>query len=261
MEKEHQMKADYHKIAEFYDRGRPISEKNLELWTGLISRYCGPKPNLRLLDLGCGTGRFTLPITQHLGYRVTGADSSHEMLAKAREKDKEKIVTWNLQDAQHLTYSGDSFDAVFMSHLLHHIESPFQVLKECRRVLSSSGVILVRYGAFKDIRQDVEHTFFPETLSIEKARASILSGKIIEKWLQEAGFPRTVTEVIKQQTYETGTAHLDAVKNKSTSVLTLISQVAFEAGVNRLSHYIEEHPDDPWLLFDNISLTAGYVDR
>ena len=53
-----------------------------------------------VLELGCGTGRVTLPIAQ-AGVRVTGVDSSAEMLKVARQKSKAlglKTVTWQRGD-------------------------------------------------------------------------------------------------------------------------------------------------------------------
>ena len=76
-------KADYGRIASFYDKGRPIAEQNLDLWLGLIRKASQAGEGGQVLDLGCGTGRFAPPMAERLGFRVTGADSSKEMLAKA----------------------------------------------------------------------------------------------------------------------------------------------------------------------------------
>jgi 2-polyprenyl-3-methyl-5-hydroxy-6-metoxy-1,4-benzoquinol methylase len=249
-------KADYSKIAFFYDRGRTLSEQNMELWLGAIARISGARKGSRLLDLGCGTGRFAIPMAANFGYRVTGADSSAEMLEKAREKDSRKAVEWDLQDAQNLSYPDKSFDIVFMSHLLHHCDEPFRVIRECRRVLTKSGALIIRYAGIEQIRDDVEHTFFPETLPIDEAR--IFSVEKVEKELKEAGFINIISEEFTQQTYLTAEAHLEAMLVKSTSVLTMIPEEAFERGVARLKKYIEEKPDDPWLLYDRMTLAAGF---
>ena len=68
-------KADYSKIAEFYDKGRSLSEQNMELWLKLISEHSGATQGAEVLDLGCGTGRFAIPMAERLGFEVTGADS------------------------------------------------------------------------------------------------------------------------------------------------------------------------------------------
>jgi len=210
----------------------------------------------RVLDLGCGTGRFTIPMATKLGFRVTGADSSKEMLDKAKAKDTAGLVKWDVEDAQHLTYPDESFEVVFMSHLLHHVDDPSRVLSECQRILAARGMILIRYGAIEQIRGDVEHTFFPEVLAIDEARTPTV--ETVEKWLAEADFHDIVSEEIVQKTFETSTAHLNAAKLRGTSVLTMISREAFEKGIKDLERYVESNPDDPWLLHDRGTLTAGY---
>ena len=136
-------KADYSKIASSYDKGRSLPDRIIALWLKLINKYTNAQEGARVLDLGCGTGRFTIAMATQLHYHMIGADSSDEMLVKARGKDIDRVVEWDCQDAQDLTYDDASFDVVFMSHLLHHVDSPPRVLGECKRVLSASGVIVV----------------------------------------------------------------------------------------------------------------------
>ena len=249
-------KADYSKIASFYDKGRSLSDDIISLWMNLVSGYIGSSPDTRILDLGCGTGRFTIAMAYRLGYQVTGADNSDEMLAKAKEKDTRNLVRWDHQDAQSLTYDDKSFDAVLISHLLHHVDSPLSVLTEVRRVLIPPGVILLRYGSMEQIEHDAIHTFFPETLEIDKARTP--STLTVENLLKEVGFTKISSEEIQQPTWKTPAALLESVRNKNTSVLTLISKEAFEKGLNELTEYNNHHPDKSWLLDDRLTLTVGY---
>ena len=60
----------------------------------------------------------------------------------------------------------------------------------------------------------------------------------MEKCLQEAGFDCIASEEVIQRTYETGYTHLGAAINKSTSVLTMISQDAFNYGLQKLREYL-----------------------
>jgi ubiquinone/menaquinone biosynthesis C-methylase UbiE len=249
-------KADYSRIAPFSDRARRLSEENVERWLGLIAERSRASAGARVLDLGCGTGRFALPMAQRLGYQVTGADASAEMLAKARAKDPDGLVTWGRQDAQALTYPDAAFDVVFLSHLLHHVDSPPAVIGECRRVLRPQGTIAIRYGAIELIRDDPIHRFFPETVAIDEARTPTVEQT--EAWLRDAGFSAIHTEIVDQQTYGAADALLAAVRKRSTSVLSLISQEAFADGLRRLTDHVEKAHDDPWLLLDRMALTVGH---
>ena len=250
------IKADYSKIALYYDRGRPFSEKNIVMWLKLIAKLPEVSKGARLLDLGCGTGRFSLPLASRLGLDVTGLDSSSDMLAKAKQRDPNSVVSWVLADASTLPHPESSFDIVFMSHLLHHVDNPLKVLKECSNVLVPSGVVIVRYGAMEQIRNDVVHAFFQQVIEIDERRTP--TRQLTEKWLVDAGFSNISSEEILQQTYQTGLEHLDAVRAKSTSVLSMISEESFQTGLHCLEEYIAKNPEDEWLLFDRMTLTVGH---
>ena len=252
------IKANYSKIASFYDKGRFLSEKNTVMWLRLISELSGAQKGCRVLDLGCGTGRFSLPMARRLGLSVTGADLSSEMLDKAKQKDSDFIVNWVLADAGSMTFPPNSFDVVFMSHLLHHIDSPLKAIRECLRILSPSGVVLIRYGAMNQISSDVEHTFFPEVTGIDEARTP--SVVLTEGWLADAGFKDISSREITQQTYRNGMAHLEAARAKSTSVLSMISEESFQIGLRRLEEHVKKNPDDDWVLFDKMTMTVGCRD-
>ena len=165
-------KADYSKIAEYYDSGRAAAGPIIELWMGFVAKYINKGRETRLLDIGCGTGRFTLPIAKRFNFLVTGADTSTEMLKKAKNKDRNGIIQWEIQDIHEMTYSDESFDVIFMSNVIHHCDAPAKALSECYRVLADSGVMLIRYGAIEQIREDVTHLCFPETLALDEERTS-----------------------------------------------------------------------------------------
>jgi len=190
-----------------------------------------------------------------LGFSVTGADVSREMILKAREKEGTSQIRWVVQDATTLSFSVCSFDAVFMSHLLHHVDEPLSVVKECYRILKPEGTILNRYGAIENIRDDPEHRFFPEAVELDEARIPTI--KQVEKWFRDAGFNDVSSETIAQQTYRSAEEILRKAELKSTSVLTLISQPAFEYGLKALREYISSNPNDPWLFMDKLTLTTG----
>jgi len=249
-------KADYSKIAEYYDRGRASAGPIIELWTGIIAKYIDKGRETRLLDVGCGTGRFTLPIAKRFHCRVTGADMSPEMLGKAKGKDENGVVRWEIQDIHETTYSDESFDVIFMSNVIHHCNAPIKALRECHRVLGNNGIILIRYGAMEQIREDVTHVFFPETLVLDEGRTP--SVELVERWMTKAGFSGINTEMVEQKTFQTCEALLEAHAYKSTSVLTMISEHAYETGMHRLKKYVGEHSNDPWLFYDRFSLTTGY---
>lgn len=248
-------RADYAEISQFYDEARPIADTTLEIWLGLIRQHSGAEKGATVLDLGCGTGRFSVPMANRLGFGVIGADLSQDMLDKAAKKDVEGNVRCERVDAAALPFEDGSFDVVWISHLLHHVDSPAEVVAQSFRVLRAPGSLLIRYGAIEQIVDSVEHRMFPEASEIDKARTPSVPD--VERWLKDAGFQPVVSLEVVQETYPDAQARLRAVKARSASVFTLISPQAFEKGLSRMERYIAARPDDPWLRDDRLTLTVG----
>lgn len=80
----------------------------------LLGHLPAPGPEVRLLDVGCGTGRHSLALGRE-GYAVTGVDLSEELLQQARRKmeDEDLSVTFLAGDARKLEFQ-EQFDASLM---------------------------------------------------------------------------------------------------------------------------------------------------
>jgi len=121
------------------------------------------------------------------------------------------------------------------------------------RNLGRAG-LLDRFDALAT-RDDVEHPLFPEVREMDEARTSSVAQT--EEWLGLAGFREVFSREVVQQTYPDGPAHLEAARNKSTSVLTLISEESYQTGLRRLEECVRRQPDNEWLLFNRMTLTVG----
>jgi SAM-dependent methyltransferase len=90
------------------------------------------------LEVGCGTGLF-LRATADAGAQVTGLDVSPDLLAIARQRtaglQNVRLVSG---DAEHLPFADASFDAVYGSSVLHHVDLA-RTLSEVFRVLRPGG--------------------------------------------------------------------------------------------------------------------------
>jgi 2-polyprenyl-3-methyl-5-hydroxy-6-metoxy-1,4-benzoquinol methylase len=109
-----------------------------------IERELSGDKKLKILDVGCGTGRHSLELA-HRGYDMTGIDLSESLLAKARQKamGRNLSVTFRQEDARNLPFKGE-FDAAIMLceggfPLMETDEMNFEILKGVARSLKSSG--------------------------------------------------------------------------------------------------------------------------
>ena len=100
--------------------------------------------SLKIIDVGCGTGRHSIELTKR-GYHVTGIDLSDSQLAWAREKAKQSGLKIDFQkhDARNLPFDGQ-FDAAIMLceggfPLMETDEMNFEILKNVTRALKDKG--------------------------------------------------------------------------------------------------------------------------
>jgi 2-polyprenyl-3-methyl-5-hydroxy-6-metoxy-1,4-benzoquinol methylase len=100
--------------------------------------------SLKILDVGCGTGRHTIELTKR-GYSVTGIDLSETQLKRAREKaegDHLKI-DFLQQDARNLTFHQEFDLAIMLCEggfpLMETDEMNFEILKSVTQSLNVKG--------------------------------------------------------------------------------------------------------------------------
>jgi len=103
--------------------------------------------SLKVIDIGCGTGRHAIELTKR-GYNVTGVDLSEDQIKRAKEKAQEAGVTidFQTQDARNLSFDGE-FDLAIMLceggfSLMETDEMNFEILKNATKALKSKGKLI-----------------------------------------------------------------------------------------------------------------------
>ncbi|MCG7207640.1 class I SAM-dependent methyltransferase [Streptomyces arenae] len=100
-----------------------------------------------ILDLGCGTGSLSL-LAAEQGHRVTGVDSSPEMVARARTKLAGRDAVFLLGDAAIPPVGERLFDAVLVRHVLWALPDPARVLRHWRALLRPGGRFVLVEGVW-----------------------------------------------------------------------------------------------------------------
>jgi SAM-dependent methyltransferase len=101
--------------------------------------YIGTEKPGKLLEVGCGGGRF-LNRMRKAGWAVEGVEFDPKATARVRERFGINIRTGNLAD---MHYPDEIFDVVTMSQVIEHIHDPIALLCECWRVLRSGGRLII----------------------------------------------------------------------------------------------------------------------
>jgi SAM-dependent methyltransferase len=116
-----------------------LDPPDLELRLGHMR--AGVHPGDRVLDLGCGDGRFTAELAA-LGSAPIGADVAQAAIDRARASYPELDFTLVPFDGP-LPFDDVSFDAVWASEVIEHVADTARWLSEVRRVLVPRGRLLL----------------------------------------------------------------------------------------------------------------------
>ncbi|MDI3387330.1 methyltransferase domain-containing protein [Streptomyces sp. B-S-A8] len=107
-------------------------------------------PGARLLELGCGAGRMTRPLTER-GFTVTAVDESAEMLAHVEGLPGVARAVRSPIEALDGGALGQRFDVVLLASFLVHAADPEVrdgILRACRSHVTDDGCVLIqREGA------------------------------------------------------------------------------------------------------------------
>lgn len=110
-----------------------------------VYKLLSPQPGERILDLGCGDGVLTARLAE-AGAKVTGVDTSPEMIAAAKAKGLDA----RLEDAASITFT-DEFDAVFSNAVLHWVKNASGAAKAVFRALKPGGRFVGEFGGHGNV--------------------------------------------------------------------------------------------------------------
>ena len=135
-------------MARSFDNRRfsgPIGELIARSQARVLANMVGRIKDRNVLDVGTGTGRAAFILALG-GARVTAVDASEEMLAIARQRAAEQLLTtikFQRGDAHHLEFADRSFDAVVSFRMLMHTPEWQRCVSELCRV--AARLVIVDY--------------------------------------------------------------------------------------------------------------------
>jgi 2-polyprenyl-6-hydroxyphenyl methylase / 3-demethylubiquinone-9 3-methyltransferase len=104
-----------------------------------------PFEGLRLLDIGCGGGLLSEPMTR-LGFEVTGVDASARNIgtASAHAAEVGLSIDYRCTTAEDLLASGEAgFDVILNMEVIEHVADPGEFVRTCARLLKPGGLMIV----------------------------------------------------------------------------------------------------------------------
>jgi ubiquinone/menaquinone biosynthesis C-methylase UbiE len=238
-------RSDYDSISRYYDSVRGFGPEYYRGWVDHILRHGDLEGRERVLDAGCGTGRYTVHLQRRLGRPVVGMDLSAGMLEKARAKvDEGADIRLVRGDAQRLPFIDGSFDAITLILVVHHIEDLPAMAEELHRVLAPGGRVMFMTRDHDEIEASYI-AMFPGVLEIDLARFPQV--RALTSVLERAGFVDVGDEREANPGFTmTRQEVLAKVDGRFISTLSLMSDIEFSRARKVFSRRLEErYGDEP----------------
>jgi len=181
MKKEHaeyllvKTRKDYNLIADDFS-----STRN-EAWDEmffLFENYL--KPRDKVLDLGCGNGRwFKLFKTYNIDY--IGVDSSVKLIDIAQKNNPE--AKFQIEEGLELSFPDNFFDKIYCIAVFHHIPSKelrLKFLEETKRILKPGGILILTVWNSHNIKEN--YLLIKYTILKIFGKSKLDFGDVLEPW-------------------------------------------------------------------------------
>jgi ubiquinone/menaquinone biosynthesis C-methylase UbiE len=234
------MDYDKSEIATIYDEARSLTPERLRQWRDVLATHLDSRAISVVVDLGCGTGRFTELLATHFSARVIGIDPSQRMIDRARQKPIAGNVAFRRAEAEALPIEDGSVELVFLSQVYHHLTDPAAVGRECWRVLRRGGQVGIRNTTRED--DFIYRHFFPLQPLID---SELPARRDIEAVFAAAGFASTVRQTIPQLVSADWPSFVRATALRGDSFLARLADEEFEAGMVALRAHADKIDRDP----------------
>jgi ubiquinone/menaquinone biosynthesis C-methylase UbiE len=229
---------DYDKTAmpEVYDAGRGYAPEVLEMWLRTVEAAVDGHRVRDILDLGCGTGRYSAALANHFGARVIAVDPSEKMLEVARQKPA-PAVEFIKAPAEALPLDDAAIDLIFISMAVHHFEDLHQAVRECRRVLRDGGTLCLRNGSSD--RADIYPftPFFPRSATLIRERLPSVAEMMVT--FSEAGFRCLRHDIVTSRVGRDWADFAERTAFRADSILQQLSDEEFRSGLEALRAYAD----------------------
>ena len=204
---------------------REMPPDALSEWRAAITRHLAPRPGMRVLDLGAGTGTWAANLASWYGISVVAVEPSPAMRARSRG------IRMLGGHASALPLAPATMDGAWLSTVIHHLPDLPAAARELRRVLRPGAPVLIR-NAFPGRHHGIGlFRYWPEAIAVLDTFPSLTS---VRAAFATAGFGYVALEPVRQVTAPSLAAIAATARRESHTPLMLITDSAYQAGLARL---------------------------
>jgi ubiquinone/menaquinone biosynthesis C-methylase UbiE len=153
-----------------------------------LAKHMELRPELRLLDVGCGIGGPARYFASQHACKVTGVDLTEEFVQVAgsltRRSKLDHLVDFHRASALALPFEEATFDRAYMIHVGMNIADKASLCREVRRVLKPDGLFTI----FDIMRSGNDPLRFPVPWALTEETSFVAEVKDYRSALGAAGF-------------------------------------------------------------------------
>jgi ubiquinone/menaquinone biosynthesis C-methylase UbiE len=243
----------FDRAADIYDSTREFPEAVASLGVQAILETAGA--GARMLDVGTGTGRVSIPLLR-AGAKVIGCDISRKMMAVLQQKQPGAGLTQ--ADASQLPFSSGHFDAVTTCHVMHLIGPWRWALDEFRRVLKRGGVYINARTEETDKESPGQriHEFWEDRVlsyGASSKRPGVQGKAELHAALREMGAALEEVKVVRYSRTQSVRDVVDRIADRVDSPTWMVSEPVFSSTVRELREWVATEFGDTNIAFEEES--------
>ena len=248
----------FDQAADVYDKTRPLIDVTADV--GIRSLLDAAGEGARILEVGAGTGRISIPLLER-GADLIGCDLSAKMLSRQREKYPAARLVQS--DAAYLPFPPHHFIAVLVVHVMHLIGPWREALREFKRVLRSGGVFL-NVSTYETVGTSIRVQMrnhwreWMRTQGVDTRHPGARSEEELRTELQSLGARLQEVEAVRFPHIYTLRTELNRYETRIFSDTWSVPEVVYQASLAELRTWVEreygdldsEHEETNRFIFD-----------
>jgi ubiquinone/menaquinone biosynthesis C-methylase UbiE len=215
----------------------------MKKWMDAVAvRFPEHRP-LSILDIGSGTGRFSIPMAHTFGGPIYGIEPSSKMRKIAASASAPLNVSYLEGTMEHLPLPSNSCDAGFASYAWHHVTDKDLACSESRRVIKPGGRLLLRTN-FADRYPDLWwYKYFPRAREVDVAMYEPLR-KVVERFYLH-GWSQVALDQVTFVAAESPRQDFERLQQRALSLFEFLTSDEIDEGFAQIARALPSEQDGP----------------